>query len=542
MVCLRLFRRLAALVGALALLCALGAAAETATSLRIDFSVQPGVIIGPGDVTMTFVITNETDHAVRNITLSSSDGLLSEPIGQLAPGESQTLSRPHSVTQEELDAGRIAYTVSHNPAIAGDDRVVYPVSAAISQGDAQPGVDFTRRLSSDSVTRGGLVTVTYKISNTGNVALNALRIRDILGDFTGRQERLGVGESKTFISRVTLAEAAVSEPVLEYVTPSGESFTRSLDAMPIDVVSSALDISFSVGRSVFDQDTADASLILTNRGGVDYTGITVLDDVYGGVIADAISLPSGGSPAEIAHAYPLRGEAEYRWRITGASTAGEALDLRTDTLTLSNVPDEANVSITLDAAARTPRINRAGQVTFDFAISNDGTVMARDALLYEVNRGEIRRLAVIPTGEPMRCSASYSVESSEPFIFCLSYTDAQDHQRTVTTTPIDITIAPDGASPERPGSDGLGLEGDSVKPGGNSATFIVLLIIAGAALTVMITIMAVASVRARRERSKRIAAEKQRVKEEMGRTGSIDAVKTSPKRRNRKKPSPGEAK
>jgi len=529
MVCVRQWMRLATLMGALALLCVLGASAwaETASSLDIEFTVQPGVLVAPGDVTMSFTITNRTDHVVRNITLSSADGLLSEPIGQLAPGESQVLSRPHTVTQEELDAGEIAYAVSHNPAIAGDERIVYPLSAPIVQSDPQPGVDFTRRLSSPSVTRGGLVTITYKIANTGNVPLSALRLRDTLGDFTGRLEQLEVGEAKTFISRVTLSEDAESVPVLEYATPAGESVTRELDALPIRIVRSALDISFSVGQSPFDAGTADAVLILTNEGEADYTDILVLDDVYGGVIADAVSVPSGSSPVEVAHAYPLRGEGEYRWRITGSSSAGETLDLRTDTLTLSNQAREQTVDIALEVLPRTPRINRAGQVTFDISISNDGSVMARDALLYELDRGEIRRLAVVPTGEPSVCSVSYSVDAPSQFIFCLSYTDAQDHQRTVSSNPIDISFGPDGASPEQPGSDGLDLGGGSVKLSDNSSTFIILLVIAGAALTVMITIMAVTSVRARRDRSKRIAAEKQRAREEVGKLPAKRKRKTS---------------
>ena len=534
----RRMRRLAALTGALAVLCYLfaGAAAETgetASSLSIEFSVQPGVMVAPQDVTMTFVIENITDRPVRNVTLSSADGQLSEPIGQIGPGESQTLTRPHTVTEEELEAGAITYTVSHDPMIAGEAKINYPLSAAIARGEALPEVDFTRQLSSGYVARGGLVTVTYKIVNTGNVALTGLRIRDGLGDFTGRLERLDVGESKTFISRVALSEAAESAPVLDYAGPSGEALSRALDPLPIGIAESGLDMTFSVGQTVFEDGTADAILILTNTGNVDYTGVTVLDDVYGGVIADALTVPSGGAPVEVIHTYPLRGEGDYRWRVTGVSGAGEALDLRTETLTLASGGEDAAVVIDLQAAPRTPRINRAGQVTFDFAITNEGTVMARNALLYEVSRGEIRRLAVIPTGAPSVCSAGYEVDADSQFVFCLNYTDADGRQRTVSTEPIDVVIAPDGETPEQVGRAGMDLRGDAVKLGGNSSTFYVLLIIAGAALTVMITILAVASVRARREKMKRIAAEKQRARAEMGRTGAIPAVK-APRKRKRK--------
>ena len=86
---------------------------------------------------------------------------------------------------------------------------------------------------------------------------------------------------------------------------------------------------------------------------------------------------------------------------------------------------------------------------------------------------------------------------------------------------------------EQVGRAGMDLEGESVKLGGNSTTFYILLIIAGAALIVMVTILAVASLRARGEKLKRLAAEMQRAKAELGRTGSIPAVK-APKKKKKK--------
>ena len=514
------WRRWAALVAALVLFAFAPALADEPTpALSVEFAVQPDVLVSPGEVTMTFALVNLTDLPVQNIYLSSADGLLSEPVGQLGPGERQILVRPHTVTQEELDAGSIDYTVSHDPVGGGTEKAAYALSAAIVKSDAQPSVGFTRQLSSDCATRGGLVTVTYKIVNTGNVALSALRIRDGLGDFTGRLERLDVGEAKTFISRVTLTEDAESAPVLEYAMPSGAVLSRSLAPAPIRIADSSLDIAFSVGQSVFKQDTADAILILTNSGNVDYSGITVLDDIYGGVIADAVSLPVGSAPVEVSHTYPIRGEGEYRWHITGVNAAGETLDLRTDTLTLSGEAVDPSVDIALVAAARTPRINRPGRVTFDFSIENRGAAMARDGLLYEINRGEIRRLAVLPAGEPTVCSAAYDIAGDEQLIFCLNYTDEAGRQRTVTSAPIDVTIAADGASPERVEPEGTALGGRSVRLGGNTSTFIVLLVIAGVALTVMLTVLVVTSARAHRDRLKRAAVEKQRLKAELGKSG-----------------------
>ena len=536
-----MWRRLAAILGVLWALAMAGALAEEAPqpALFIDTTVQPAMMVAPGDITMTFLIENRSNRPVQNIYLASADGLLSEPIGQLGAGESQTLVRPHAVTQEELDAGQVRYTISHDPQEAGGEKVVYTLDVPIIKGEQQPGVAFTRQFSSPYGVKDGLMTVTYKIVNTGNVPLSALRIRDTLGDFTGRLELLDVGEAKSFISRVTLTGDDLSMPVLEYAVPTGDAFSLSLDPASVPIADDHLITSFYVRQAEFNDDIADAILILTNLGNVDYTDITVWDDVYGGIIADAISLPSGAHPVEIPYTYPLRGEGEYRWHITGSNSAGQLLDLRTSTIVASNTPDTQRMDISLTAQTATPRINRPGRVTFDFTILNTGTAMARDVRLYEVSRGDIRRLAVVPRGErePTVFSASYDVSQDAEFIFCLEYTDAQGFHQEQTTSPIAVQIAADGVNPQQLDATGQVLEGQSVKPEGNSATFIILLIIAGAALTVMITILAVTSVRTRRERMKRMAAEKQRIKDQLGRTGSFPAVKGGrpPRRSNDRK-------
>ena len=531
----RRFGRLAALTAALVLLgLMLGrpmpAHSESAQGgsrfLSISFTVRPAEMVAPGDVTMTFVITNITNYDIQNVYLSSGDGLLSEPIGQIAAGETQTLVRPHTVTQDELDAGYIAYSVTHDPLRPGAEKVTHSLRAPIVKGEAKPSVDFTRQLSSAAVPKGGQLTITYRLHNTGNVALTNVRIRDSLGDFTGRAERLEVGDSKTFISRVTLAGEAVSSPTLEYSVPSGQGFTLALEATSIPLAASHLDAAFSVGRSVFAPDTADAILTLTNTGNTDYLDLVVTDDVYGGVIADALSLPRGSGPAEVPFTYPVRGESEFRWHITGRTSAGERLDLYTDTVTLPAPQETPAAVITLQAAARTPNISRPGGVTFDFSIANDGNAMAREAVLYEVERGDVRHLAALATGEPMRFSTSYEVAEDSQFIFCLNYIDPEGRQRTVSTQPIDVTISSAGVAPERTSPAGLGLSGQSVKPAsGSTASFTILLIVAGTALVVLFTVLAAASLKSYRDRKARAAEQRQRLREELGKTNPFRPVK-----------------
>ena len=527
----RMSRRTAGLITlvcalALALFCApgLGEAPRGVDMLDINFSLNPGELVAPGETVMTFIITNRSGYEVKNIYLSSADGLLSEPIGQISPGETQTLSRTHEVTQEELDEGYVRYVITHDAALPGGDKVTHELTAPVVKSDPRPEVDFTRQLSSEYVAPGGLLTITYRVTNSGNVPVTAVYVRDELGDFTGKLEKLDVGASRTFISRVTVNTGAHSDASLEYKVPSGDTVTRRLDSAVIHIASSALEVEFSVGRSVFDPDRADAVLILTNTGNDDYHNITVLDDVYGGVIADSITLPRQSRPMEVAFTYPVRGEGEYRWRVTGVSQAGEALDRTTDTLTLHDELLSREIDIEMTVTALTPRINREGRVTFDVALANRGTVTARNLRFYEINRGELRKLAVLPTGEPSRFTVDYDVHEDSQFIFCLDYTDADGLARTISSDPIVVEITPAGVTPEQLGGEPLKLEGDSVKLN-TSSTFTILLGVASAALVSMFTILLVTSLLSRKDKRRRAAAQKKKTREDPGKTAAFTPVK-----------------
>ncbi len=504
--------RVLVLIGVLALVC-FGASAlaeeGAGDGLDVVFSISPAELVGPGDVTMTFVITNHSEQDIRNIYLTSDDGLLSEPVGQMAPGESQTLVRPHAVTQAELDEGRVRYVISHDASDAAAEKVSHNLSAPVIKGDARPDVDFTRQLSSRFVPAGGQLTITYRVSNNGNVPVSAVSIHDALGDFTGRLEQLPIGGTRTFISRVTVNMESSSDAVLEYTVPSGETISRRLDPVTVRLSESALEHDFSVGRSAFDPERADAVLILTNAGNDDYSDITVLDDVYGGVIADGLSLPRGSNPTEVAFTYPVRGDGEYRWRVTGVSQAGEAVDFVTETLTLPAEELPRSIDISMYIAPRASVISRPGNVTFDIALTNEGTASAKELQLYEVERGNARALAVLPTGEPCRFSVTYEVKQDSQFIFCLNYLDEEGHPRTISAEPIDITIGPGGMAPEPLDSERMRLEGSSTKPG-SSSTFTILLVVASAALVSMFTLLLVTALRARQDRRRRAAEQRQR--------------------------------
>lgn len=513
--------------------------------LEIGVTVKPAQLVSPGDVSITFAITNRSSYDVQNVTISTVDILdsmltaqsaqISESIGHIAVGETQTVTRTHAVTREELDAGRIDYFITYDSMRPGSVTLTCTRPVEIVRADPMPSVDFTRQFSARYAAPGNPLTVTYRLLNTGNVPVTDLRVRDPLGGFAARLEQLGIGESRSFISRVIIEQDAVSAPVLEYAVPSGATREITLDDAWIRLSRGELKAGFTVSESPFNPGIADATLTLRNTGNADCTGIVVTDAMYGGVIGDAITVPAGGAPVRVTFSYPLRSdESQYRWLITGRDGSGNALSLATDTVTLRRKAVEPRIALGLEAAARTPKINRAGTVTFDITVRNTGTLMAEDCLLYEVERGEVRRLAVLPAAEEMSVAASYAVRADDQFIFCLNYTDANGRKRTISTAPIEVQVSPDGVSPSEPGAPADAPGGASLKLD-STRTFGVLLAIAAAALLVMITILAVATLHARRDRRRRIAAERRRLKEEMGKTNPFTPIKQKQLRRRQKR-------
>lgn len=523
--------RLRALMLLLCLLAAVLSAAlaeESVQLLRISLLAQPDSLVEPGEVTLILGIENTSGVLAENVYLSSSDGLLSEPIGQIEAGQTISLNRPHSVTQAELDAGAITYIISHDDPFEAGHKVNYTVQTPIAQSALNPEVEFTRQFSSRYVPSGGAVTIVYNVFNSGNVALNSLRVQDSLGDYTGGIDHLDVGESRTLISRVTLDEADASLATLTYDVEAmdRESFSCTLDEVPIRIAYAQIDASLSVSYSPFSTDTAEVVLMMSNLGNVDYTNIRITDDIHGGIVADNVVLPSGSAdPISISAAYPVRNDEGFRWRITGNSESGEKIDMVTETVYL--VPHEPAypATVTMQAEVLTPNIRTAGNVPVRIRIENAGDADITDILLNETRLGTVHHFAVVPAGGSIERDFSLPVQESTDFNFIIRYISYYGEDRGVIAAPVSVKISPDGVLPEGMEEAASGFSGDSFKIGGSS-TFAILLIVGSALLLVLIITLLVLSHRAKMEKKLRMAAERHRKKGEPPARGANPQRKT----------------
>ena len=506
--------------------------------LSISLVANPSELVMPGDVTLTFTIVNTSEeYDATNVYLSSSDGLRTEPIGQINAGESQVFNRTHTVTQEELDAGQISYIISHDGLLQSEEKVNYsPTHCLIEKAIAQPGVEFTRQFSSDCARVGDVVTVTYRVRNTGNVQITSLRVRDSLGDFTsGRVDVLDVGESKLFTSKVTVSQEAVSSPTLTYNVPyiGQEDCTQELEDRRIRIAQENLTATLSIDRSEAAYgESAQLQLTLMNLGNVDMYDIRVTDARDGGLIADSLQMIHGCQPLTITRTVAVREDATYQWRVVATSQSGRQVEILTDPVGLALTPSPEEPPL-IDVSAETEYsvIDRSGEIEVDVYLTNPGTASVENVVLREDSQGELHTFAVLAPGITCR-RVRLSVDEDTELVFTASYANASGEMRLSYAEPLSIRIGRDGVSPIRSQDEESPFGGESVKMGEHSGMFLIMIIVASVVLVALTVALLLSSRKAKRARRQRLAAIKKRQQEELGKTNRFTPVKRPD--RNRK--------
>ena len=507
------------------------ASAKSVQMLEISASARPDALVEPGEVTLSFSIVNTSAENAENVLLTSADGLLSEPVGSIAAGETQRFSRTHSVTREELDAGGILYIISHDDPANQDAKINYNVWAAISRSSVEPAAEFTRRFSSRRVAAGDSVVVTYRIRNTGNVALTGLTVYDDLGQYTGRVERLDVGESRTLINRAAITQETVSHAMLSYsAEDTTEVMTQTLEDMRVYPVEGQLECVLRAGYSAFSASTADVVMLLSATGDMGYRDLRITDETYGGVIADQLSVQPGEEALEISRSCPIRGDASFCWRVTGVDEAGKRIDLVSNIARLPEREAALTAKIEMQAATNTPRIRRSGDVRIRLTISNTGGENVRALTLSEASQGVLREFEILPADGVIERDFLLHVEDDADFSFTLEYTLQDGTRQSAAPAAVHIAMASDGALPEGATPGLFEFSGGSIKIAGSS-TFAVLLIIGCVVLLTLIVMLLIASRRARIQRQLRAVAEKQRRRGESGKAGRAPTARNKGKGR-----------
>ena len=378
----------------------------------IDLKKTAGAITdtdhnGPdaGDtITYTFKVTNTGNVTLNPVTVADAKvGPVTCPSGALAPGASvDCTAAAYALTQADVNAGKVdnaataTGTAPSGTKVTDDDSTSTPIAAgpSITLVKTAGAIVDTDGNGDD---KGDTITYTFKVTNTGNVTLNPVKVTDLkVGTVTCPSGALAPGASVDCTAAayvVTQADvdagkvdntatASGTPPTGSPVTDTDSTHTPITQKASIDLVKSAGNVYDVNGNGLDDGDTVTYNFTVTNTGTVTLTNINVSDAKVGPVTCPSGSLAPGASVQCDPRTYTLTqadidaGSVVNHATVTGTAPNG------------STVTDDDSRTVDLPATGAIQLVKTAGAlvdtdgngsdagdtITYSFRVTNVGNV------------------------------------------------------------------------------------------------------------------------------------------------------------------------
>ncbi|WP_460319277.1 DUF7507 domain-containing protein, partial [Algoriphagus taiwanensis] len=239
-------------------------------------------------ITYTLTVTNTGNVTLTNVTVEDPLTELDINIGTLAPGASTAVNTDYVVTQDDVDAGFVLNTAltsgespdGENP--EDDTEIETPI-------ERNPSIQIVKTADVSSVDAAGDVIVyTLRVTNTGNMTLNSVKITDPLTGYDNLYGMMVPGQvvEVQTVYTVTLADME-KEAILNVATASafaGQQEVSDTDDEEVDVIQlPAIQIVKTADVSSVDAagDVIVYTLRVTNTGNMTLNSVKITDPLTG---------------------------------------------------------------------------------------------------------------------------------------------------------------------------------------------------------------------------------------------------------------------
>ncbi|WP_164743491.1 DUF7507 domain-containing protein [Microbacterium sulfonylureivorans] len=399
----------------------------------------------------------------------------------LAPGQSARFAANYTVTQPDIDHGRVDDTATAAGTNSGGTRLTSAPSAlSILVEPIDPEVSISKTSTTAEVTQvGQAIPYTFQVTNTGNQTLTDIAVSDTvdapslqsnLSDVVCPAGALEPGDSVdcTAIYTATAADLngdSIGDAAAAHGTsPSGARVNSSLDPLEIPTVHSP---ALTVVKSSTTTDLTLAgqqipyTFTVTNTGNVTLQGVSV-DDVVAAPsdqanlsavtcasLANPVAACSGtttsllpGQVATFAATYTTTQDDVDNGRVRDAATATgtpPATEDDPDPASVTSeaaplaIPSDQVPHLTVVKTSTTDGVTEAGQVIpYIFRVTNDGNVTMSDVSVTDTvtapsNQANLSAVTCESLSNPAdTCSgASVTLQVGQVAIFTATYTTTQ---------------------------------------------------------------------------------------------------------------------
>ena len=449
----RLFLALALGI-ALVLLCVSAALAED--PIKVSMELSKYKFSGPETITVSITVTNIGDGDMpAPVKLYYPSGKQIEEFGAptLSVGGSKRWTGDWKVTQDQLDAGKVAFKISYayyEETADGEAKLVKKgknFSKKITFTGADPEVSVTRSITPTTAQKGQEVSVVYEIANTGSVDVTSVNIKEnaSISSKSGTIDSIAAGATGTYTFTAVMGSKDLTSSATVSYKAGGKTFNTKVESATVKYGEVNLTASLKADKKGgAPGDTVKLTLTLKNSGNLDFTNITVTDAELGTVFSGETL--KAGETRNLEKELTITTTQELQFTVTADETTGKGVETATGRVKIIGMDPTQQIVLSLDASADREMVYKIpGTVRFTITVHNDSavevkniTVKAIDTTLYTIES--------IPAGGDFTFVRDADANIPEDtgkgtFQFTATCRDQLDQTLTFTSNPVVITYA-----------------------------------------------------------------------------------------------------
>ena len=436
--------------------CAAGALAA-ADPIRVSSLSEPQSVISEQEVDITIKVYNSSQEDVE------SDVILYNPLGNpvetykgLKGENSVTYTGKWNVTKDEIEAGKIKFYIKYMVETEdGPKENLRTVPVTIQTEAAVPQLTATYSVSPTAAREGQSVTLSYMLSNTGNVELRNIVIENdgvTKKDVTAAS--LSVGEKITLEDTVVMGkEEMISKPQVTYQA-AGSSKKLTISDMArktITVAEDGLEVEIEADetKNVYPGEEIEFKLAMKNSGNTAYTDLSVqLSD--GTAVADGVELAPGASYSNTFTMSFTEGKT-VSVNVSGRDDAGNPVSMSSNELSVTTQSLSRALILDVTAGVQETVIHSEPAVLrFAVQVKNIGETDAT-TLTVRQNKTTVATIPSLPSGESRTLVFDLETSIAGQFRFDVSGKDAAGVEKTYSSNVLQVTyVAPTPAPTSTP--------------------------------------------------------------------------------------------
>ena len=451
-------------------------------ALTLDKSADRTGLVAGQTVTYSFLVTNTGNVTVKNVAIAEGAftghgtlGAATCPDTTLAPLASTTCTATYVVTQSDVDAGTVENTATATGLDPDDQPVVSPPDTVEITQSSTAALTLVKSVAPTTVLAAGdSVTYSFLVTNSGPVTVTDLAISE--GSFTGTGTMSAIScpvttlaplASTTCTATYAVTQADVDAGLVDNTAtatgkdPGGNPVVSGPSQAEVTVPTGpALSLVKSADRTgLVAGQTVTYSFLVTNTGNVTVTNVAIDEGAFTGhgtlgaaTCPDTTLVPGASTTCTatyvVTQADVDAGTVENTATATGTDPTDAPVVSPPDT---HEITQPAGPHLSLVKTASTDTLVAGDDVTYSFAVTNDGNVTLSDLTINEVTFTGSHAMGTVscpvttlaPT-DTTTCTATYSVTQAD--VDAGQVDNTATATGTVTTTGADVTSDPSSAS------------------------------------------------------------------------------------------------